>query len=641
MTTTRREFLIGGAVMGAGVLLQLPSALGRPRMRPLHSTLPGGDIPMYQTPLLIPPAMPLTERIRLANGRQIDRYDIAVRQMRQQVLPAPLPRTTVWGYGSSTYPETFSSPSLTIEARWRQGVRVRWINELVDRKTGHFRPHLLPVDPTVHWANPPGGREGRDGHSHVEETPGPYLGPVPTVVHVHGAETQQESDGYAEAWYLPDASDIPEGYARNGTFYRPFRKSSSLGDSWSRGSAVFEYPNRQRATTLWYHDHTLGITRLNVYAGLAGFFLLRGGPDDEVDGVLPGPAPQRGEATGTEHFEIPIVIQDRAFDDDGSLWYPESREYFDGFAGPYIPHSDISPIWNPEFFGDVMMVNGRTWPYLETQQRRYRLRLLNGCNSRFLMLKFDNDLPFWILGTEGGFLPQPLQQTRLLLGPAERADVIVDFTNVPVGTELILQNLAPDEPFGGGEPGVDFEPADPETTGQVMQFRIVSSSTVDPSSHPGDLALPAIGSIPDPDNVRGVSLGEEMSKVIEGAGPAEAVLGTLDENGQPVRQDWDHPITEFPTAGSTERWEIHNFTVDAHPIHLHATQFRVVERQPFDDGTVRAAEAWEAGFKDTVVAYPGEITRISARFKIAGRFVWHCHILEHEDNEMMRPFEVV
>ncbi len=640
MATTRRRFLVGGATVGASLFLPIPRALAR-LAGESSSTIAGGAIRRFVTPLVIPPAMPRTSRIVKPGGGAIDYYEIAARQFRQQILPPSLPKTTVWGYGSARYPESFHAPSFTLAARWGRPVRVKWINELVDRRTGAFRPHLLPVDPTLHWANPGGGIEGRDGHSHVEdETPGPYAGPVPIVTHVHGAETAQESDGYTEAWYLPAASDIPDGYARVGSYHGPFKRSSPLGESWEPGAAVFQYPNHQRAATLWYHDHVLGITRLNVYAGLAGFYLLRGGPADAVDGVLPGPAPARGDAAGTMYYEIPLAIQDRSFNDDGSLHYPDSREDFDGFAGPYVPFSDISPIWNPEFFGDAMMVNGRTWPYLETEQRRYRFRIVNGCNSRFLILKLDNDLPLWILGAEGGFLPQAVEQTRLLLAPGERADIVVDLTNVPVGTEVILQNLGPDEPFGGGEPGIDFEPADPATTGSVMQFRVVGASSVDPSSHPGDLVLPAIGVARDPDLVRGVSLGEEMSKVLPDVGPAEAVLGTLDENGAPVHLDWDHPITETPAVGSTEVWEIHNFTVDAHPIHVHATQFRVVDRQPFG-GAPRAPEAWESGRKDTVIAYPNEITRISAPFKVPGRFVWHCHILEHEDNEMMRPFEVL
>jgi bilirubin oxidase len=570
----------------------------------------------------------------------VDYYEIAVRQFQQQILPTGMPVTTVWSYGSANHPGSFNYPALTIEATWRKPVRVKWINDLKDPATGEFLPHILPVDPTLHWANPPGGKDGRDVHPHFDATPGPYTGPVPIVTHLHGGEhTPQESDGYPEAWFLPDASNIPSGFAATGTYYEIFQASSPLGGDWAPGTAVFEYPNEQRAATLWYHDHTLGMTRLNVYAGPAGFYLLRGGPADRLGGVLPGPAPALDDRAGTRYYEIPIVIQDRSFNEDGSLFYPNSRRLFDGFAGPYIPTSDISPIWNPEFFGDTMVVNGRTWPFLEVEQRRYRFRFLNGCNARFLILQLDHDLPFWQIGTEGGFLPAPVALERLVMSPAERADVIVDFTNVPLGTEILLRNVGPDEPFGGGEPGVDFDPADPDTTGQVMQFRVVARRGVDTSMPPHRLPLPRIVPLGPATATRPVSLNEEVSLVLPGVGPREAELGTVDPDGTPRELSWDEPITENPAVGSTEIWEIHNFTEDAHPIHIHELQFQVVNRQPFE-GASRPPEPWETGFKDTVIAYPDEITRVKATFKVAGRFVWHCHIVEHEDNEMMRPYQV-
>ena len=255
---------------------------------------------------------------------------------------------------------------------------------------------------------------------------------MPIVTHLHGAHTTPESDGYPEAWYLPSATNVPPTYAMRGTLFDQFDRTNT-----EPGTAVFQYPNDQRATTLWYHDHTLGITRLNVYAGLAGFYLIRGGPDDLPTGVLPGPAPAAGDPPGMRYYEIPIVIQDRSFKADGSLFYPDNRAYFEGLQPeqlriPFISEetvpaegvpqgdhddiggagaahgrrvSDIPPIWNPEFFGNAIMVNGRTWPYLEVEPRRYRFRLLNGSNSRFLVLRFNReDLSFWQIGNDGGFL---------------------------------------------------------------------------------------------------------------------------------------------------------------------------------------------------------------------------------------------
>jgi bilirubin oxidase len=296
------------------------------------------------------------------------------------------------------------------------------------------------------------------------------------------------------------------------------------------------------------------------------------------------------------------------------------------------------------------VVNGRTWPKLEVEPRRYRLRFLNGCNSRFLILKMVINptakrpatpvLPFWQIGSEGGFLPKPVRLHELLMGLAERADVIVDFTHLRVGTEVHLINEGPDEPFGGGVPGKDFAPADPETTGQVMKFVVVPPTSQDDSTAPERLVLPTFTPLGAATNTRKVSLNEEDSSVLEGVGPRAALLGTIDTNGDPVHMGWDDPITENPALNSIEIWEIYNFTEDAHPIHIHEVQFQVVDRQEFDRSRRRSPEDWETGFKDTVIAYPGEITRVKALFDNPGLFVWHCHIVEHEDHEMMRPYRV-
>ena len=625
--------------------------------------VPGGTlnpraIRKYQLPLVIPPAMPPSN----AGGIH---YEIAVRQFRQQILPPPWPSTTVWSYGAVNQPRSFHYPAFTIEAAYGTPVRIRWINSLVD-SSGRYLPHLLPVDPTLHWANPAGGLASRDSRPVFARTPRPYLGPVPLVTHVHGAHTRQESDGFTEAWYLPNATDIPSGYANTGTYYDIFKAASPLGSLWTPGSAVFEYPNDQSASTLWYHDHTLGMTRLNVYAGPAGFYIIRGGPGDAVGGVLPGPAPALGDAPGRAYYEIPVAIQDRSFNVDGSLFYPADRAFFEGLQPgqlqiPFIPEpacsgpSDISPIWNPEFFGNTMVVNGQAWPYLDVERRRYRFRFLNGCNSRFLILKFSRPVPMWQIGAEGGFLPAPVEMNQLLMAPAERADVIVDFSDVPVGTSIILLNVGPDEPFGGDTPGVDFEAADSDTTGQVMEFRVIPRIGNDPSTHPSQLLLPSRAGFGPPDNTRRVSLNEEDSGTvyIGGAngvvrlrcggssfGPRAALLGTL-QSGQGSSRMWEDPITENIALNATEVWEIYNFTEDAHPIHIHQVMFEVLNRQQLmGTSTTRPPEPWELGLKDTVIAYPGEITRLKTRFDIAGRFVWHCHIVEHEDNEMMRPLQV-
>ena len=270
MRLTRRMLLKYGAGAGAALYLPWRFGTGEGVASPAASmpTLPGREIPKYRLPLVVPPAMPRTRRIVNRGGKNVDYYEIAVRQFSQRVLPPSLPETTVWSYGSVNHPASFNYPAFTIEAGWRRPVRVRWINDLKDPTTGAFLPHLLPVDPTLHWANPPGGAAERDERPEFASTPGPYVGPVPIVTHLHGGEhTPQESDGYPEAWFLPAARDIPTGFATTGTYYDIFKASSPLGGSWAPGQAVFEYPNDQRAGTLWYHDHTLGMTQTERLRG--------------------------------------------------------------------------------------------------------------------------------------------------------------------------------------------------------------------------------------------------------------------------------------------------------------------------------------------------------------------------------------
>ena len=675
---SRRTFIawVGGASAGFYLFRRLPG-MGAPVAL---AQIPGGSldpsaVPKFVSEMLIPPVMP---RAGTKPGG-VDYYEISMKQFSQQILPDSLPATTVWGYGavksaSPTGLLLHNAPSLTIEAQANRPVRVKWINDLTDAD-GKYLPHLLPVDQTLHWANPPGGNRERDTRPTFGSTPGPYTGPVPIVTHLHGAVgVGDESDGYTEAWYLPKARNIPPAYARTGTWYRFFeaKAARSYGGGWGPGFAVFQYPNENRASTVWYHDHALGMTRLNVYAGPAGFYLIRGGPAgdeavldrrDDSRAVLPGPAPRENDPFPPDrtYYEIPIAIQDRAFNEDGSLFYPDTREFFDEIVSPYIPEGPFSPIWNPEFFGNMIMVNGNTWPFQTVEQRRYRLRFLNGCQSRFLILDFSNipGVEVWQIGNEGGFLAAPVNLTtandnQLLMGLAERADVIVDFTNVPVGN-YVLGNVGPDEPFGG-EPVEEV--ADPDTTGQIMQFRVVPAVGVDDSTPPQFLQLPAITPLPAATVTRQVAMLEKAGVGFDAEdepveGPVEALLGTV-ANGVVTERLWMDPVTENPAVGATELWEMFNTTADAHPMHIHEITFEVVNReglvttgeegevvQPIQlDGNITPPEPWENGFKDTVVAYPAQVTRLRARFSSPGQFVWHCHIVEHEDNEMMRPFRI-
>ena len=588
----------------------------------------------------------------------------------------------------------FNYPAYTVETTSNVPVNVRWINDLVDA-AGNPLPHLLGpvVDQTLHWANP-GPTPCVDPAKTKDCTtndPTPYTGPVPIVTHVHGAHVQPHSDGYPEAWWLPAGVD-PLLYDSSGTLFDD-ATGMNPGDL---GYADYSYDQTQPATTLWYHDHTLGMTRLNVYAGPAGFWLVRGGVFDSVidgpaglPGVLPGPAPVAGQGVlplntpgdpvRNSIREIPIVIQDRSFNADGSLFYPDNRAFFEGLnvagtdpAGqfppgtgelqiPFVPDSDIAPTWNPEAFFNTMVVNGVTWPTLEVAPALYRFRLLNGCNSRFLNLslkrvnkqgKTNKELFIYQIGGDQGFLPQvveiktgkatplpgdgliPLNRLNpkfkdqaLLMGLAERADVIVDFRGLKNGTVVRMVNTAPDAPFGGF-PDI---PADPATTGQVMQF-VVNSALLGTSptdltaTDPYSLVLNAEPANPAPlAATKTLSLNEEESatlcvtvdalgNVVEVPGalpplcldaaglpagvpmaPKAALLGEVQcvdaVTGVPtatvppacnpatevlagVPMLWSDPMTERPIQGDTEQWDIYNLTVDGHPIHLHLVRYR-------------------------------------------------------------------
>ncbi|MEZ0064599.1 spore coat protein A [Streptacidiphilus sp. MAP12-20] len=604
--------------------------------------LPGGSldpvsVPKYQTELRRLPVMPCHGSA--AHG-DVDVYEIVARQFTQQILPRGYPRTTVWGYGAAGAPGSFHAPAHTIEARVGRPVRVTWTNGLADGH-GRWLPHLFTVDPSLHWANPGGGLAGRDSRPTFSSTPLPYTGPVPLVTHLHGAHVTEESDGYPEAWTLPDADGIPAGYATTGSWYDRYRAEAQdrYGVHWRPGSSVYQYSNDQRAAALWYHDHVLGMTRLNVQAGLAGMYLLRGGPADLPAGVLPS-----GDA------EIPMVIQDRCFNTDGTLFFPDSRTFFGDTTpgGPWLPTSDVPPFWNPESFGNTMLVNGSSWPVWHASRRRYRLRVVNSCNARTLVLKVVADplakrpataaLPIWQIGSDGGFLPAPVELNQALIAPAERADLILDFTAVPAGTTLYVINEGPDVPYHGGVPDADFVAADHWTSGQVMKIVVGYSQGHDASVPPAHLQLPRLAGLGTPGQKFTVSLNEGDSSSFPGA-PIVGALGTLNPDGTGAMEMWSDPVSVKPVAGTVGEWDLVNLTVDGHPIHIHQTQFQVVSRTAAN-GTVRGPEAWETGYKDTVLAYPGETTRLKARFDLPGRYVYHCHILDHEDNEMMRPFDV-
>jgi spore coat protein A len=588
-------------------------------------------------------------------------YTVDVTQFTQQILPAPFGPTTVWGYGGRTTGNIYlrNAPGPTFEATKGKEIYVRYQNKLTGLS------HLFAVDPTLHWANPnnipmmdaiteavaglaPPYPPGYNGAPYIDPVTGVTTNPngwnaqfpVPIIPHLHGGEVQSTSDGHPEAWFTAGGAT----YLNHGTAYNTKLTTWWDGTPIANNEAAFLYPNAQPPTTLWYHDHALGITRINVMSGLAGFYMLR----DTVDktaraGYIPPIA-----------YEMPIVIQDRTFTPTGQFYFPA--------VGLNPEH----PYWMPEFFGDTIMVNGLVWPNMNVKQGQYRLRLLDGSNARFYTLSFSNKMPFTVIGSDGGYLPAPVTVTELTIGPGERYDVIVDFSLVPANSKLILKNTAA-APFKGG--GGGGTPANPQTVGQIMQFTVLGTTGWIPTA-PIPAALNTIPVLPTPTVTRQMTLLEVMGP----GGPLEVLLDG---------KKWGAPVSETPTLGSTEEWIIVNPTADTHPIHLHLTQFQLVSRQPFQvnkyvkawtllngmppvtsvtnppyqlylQGKLKGPNPEEMGWKDTIQMNPGEVTIIRVRFApidgsgsypfdatVGPGYVWHCHILDHEDNEMMRPYLVV
>jgi spore coat protein A len=462
-------------------------------------------------------------------------YDIAITEFKQK-LHRDLPPTTAWGYGG-TY------PGPTIVAGVDQLVTVNWINDLRD-STGTLRTeHYLPVDLCMHGPNMNGAA------------------PL-TVTHLHGAHVEQDSDGYPEDTIMPGEQQ---------TYY---------------------YPNHQLPATLWYHDHALGITRLNVLMGMAGFYILT----DPIEPTLGLPS---GE------YDIGLAIQDRTFNADGSFKYPA--------------------VWQDHFFGDKILVNGKVWPYLNVKQGKYRFRMLGGSNSRAYTLRLSTGDPFWAIGSEGGLFTTPVQVDSVTITGGERMEVIMDFSIYAPGTEIILKNSA-DAPFTGGS----GEGAIPD----IMKF-IVQGEAGHMAAIP-DTLRPVIAT---PESLSVATRDFILEKKFDACAGSIWTINGL---------HWDD-ITEKPIINTTEIWRFINPSGITHPMHMHLVMFQVLDRTPFTtvndsivEGTPQPPDSTERGWKDTVPVYPNEIVRVIATFEdYLGKFAYHCHILEHEDHEMMRQFEVV
>ena len=539
MVITRRDFLQRSSLL-ATTLAAGKSGLLDAMAQSVATMAPALDVntlAQFVGPLSIPEiAKPQGRRPSPTDAKlNVPFYRIQAQPIASKVH-RDLPPTKFWSFGSST-------PGLTFETRSGEPLLVEWVNALPNE-------HFLPLDRTIHGA----------------EADKPA---VRTVVHLHGAKTGPESDGYPEDWIVPGKSSL------------------------------YYYPNQQDAAMLWYHDHALGINRLNVYAGLLGTFFIR----DSVEDALNLP---KGK------YELPLILYDRLLTHQGQLLYPVSPD-------PQSP-------WVPEIFGNAILVNGKLFPYLDVEPRKYRFRVLNGSNARFYNLSFvesasanPSEVPFHQIGTDQGLLSTPAPLTNLEIAPAERADLVIDFSQHR-GARVVFKSDA-------------FV---------VMQFRVSSQKVDDASSLP--LALRPVAKIPESRAVqtRLLTLNEYVNKA---GNPVILLLNAA---------HWKMPITEKPVLGSTEIWSLINPTNDSHPIHLHLVRFQILDRQPYVPwlfqtkrelrfiGPPEPPAANEAGWKDTVQAHSKMVTRIIVPFEgFTGRYVWHCHILEHEDNEMMRPYEVV
>ncbi|KAL3687464.1 hypothetical protein R1sor_013773 [Riccia sorocarpa] len=533
------------------------------------------------TPYIDP--LPLLKTIDISDGKQIivGAYKIT------QKLHSELPPTTLYTYGTSEKTATFPGPTLL--ATRHKPSYVRWENHIHDSET------FLITDRSLHWANP-------------------KRGGVPIVTHLHGGELESTYDGHPDAWFTASGETGKKFVTQN-----------------------YTYPNSQPSALLWYHDHTVGITRNNVLAGLEGLYIIRS-PSEEPKHLPSG------------DYEISLIIQDKQFWANGSINFPDIGD-----------SPSNHPNWCPEYFGDTILVNGMVWPYLNVYPTKYRFRLLSAANARFFNLTISEpSLKFIQIGTDGGFLPFPLRLSSLTLGPAYRADVIIDFSGITPGTKIYLNNSAP-APFPSGDDA--FLTKIPS----VLEFRVIPK--------PQKVNLPSTripqGIIPVPKPA--YSLKKNVHRKL-------TLTENDDDDGNPLfsllnNQRWDDPVTETPKLGSVEVWDIINLTPDAHPIHLHLISFLFVHQQEFNQTLYeeegcslekpfghplscfieppQPAKDEQVGWKDTVVLYPSKVSRLWSKWTnregqpfpfdatSGPGYVWHCHILDHEDNDMMRPLSVL
>jgi spore coat protein A, manganese oxidase len=630
--TSRRDFIRMTAAFGA-VSLAEPFLFARTAMAQAVATVLNPKVvPQFQN-LLANPLDPAFIFQPDVAGSQA--YTLSIQQFVTNTIGLrtgprrPLLNTTVWGYGTAAQAPTF--PGRTFEVASGTPITVTYENNLTDA-AGNAIPHRLAIDTTLDWANP-GGLGG--------------LAPVPLVAHLHGGDTQYLSDGLPDAWGTPDVNAGAPNAPVAGTV------PDGVADYQGRLFSVpYTYDNSQEAGHLWYHDHALGITRQNVYMGLAGNYFIRDANEAALATVLP-----------KFPFEVPLVIQDRQFLSNGELFYPTS----DPALYPTAPN----PTHLPEFFGDVVLVNGQAWPRMNVARRQYRFRVLNGSDSRHYELRIRQNsgsggaINFLVIGNDVGLLNAPVSVNVLPIAPGERYDIVVDFSPLSLASQRLVMTNTAGSPYPNGAPPVAG------LTDRIMAFDVarrltpVVAATVKTTTNLRPVLGP-LPALPAATKTRRILLVEGT----DGFGRLQTMMGTVDpvtdkfgvvQQGTLVFKD---PITEMPVSGQTEIWEFYNTTVDAHPIHMHLVDFRVIGRQAFtatlnpktntdgsiggilDPGSIVLGASipiapWEAGRKDTVRSFPGQVTRVQVNFKRAGEYVYHCHILSHEDHEMMRAYEVL
>jgi len=710
------------AIMTATAFLLLLVGIAGAQTFANQVLLPGTLIPKFvdQLPVATTATVPGISVVD-ATAAPGNSYNLHIREFQAQILPstgipaskkfafaglAANTSSSVWGYltdadvaalGTTPVRPSYLGPAVI--AKRGLPAYPTYLNELpygsyaipADPNSSKVLP-LLPIDQTLIWANPLGACSGGS-------CLGPYTDPeIPVAVHIHGGEVAPAFDGGPDAWFTQDltAPGVPGGYARK------------VGKGFPGNT--YTYPNDQQESTIWFHDHALGVTRLNVYAGLAGIYPIVDLIPDGLGGVIPGPSAPIAAMPAFPQHDIPLIIQDRSFDTTGQIFY--------NLASNPQPNQTIHPFWIPEFIGDTIVVNGKTWPNLKVEPRQYRFRLLNGSNARFYDLRMTKGRKFIAIATDGGYLQNAVSTNNIIIGPGERYEVIVDFKGLLVGDRVILSNSARTPFPGGGR-------VTPNGTDTVMQFTVVANtsglldtaivngtplrSVTSPIQPISTAHIPAQGSI-----TRQLTLNE----ILGPGGPLELVInnskfeltGLIPGSGTPLGRE-----TELPAVGDTEIWEIINISADAHPMHTHLVTFQILDRTPFDAATwitqydalllqrgvnpgqgppnsysVKNADGaiggnppinaflnlgkrtlplpYEMGWKDTAIMYPGEVTRIVVRWAptdapatgtgapVAGTnlypsfdpsalqggvgYVWHCHIIDHEDNEMMRNYVV-